>query len=61
MRPDQLAAHPLALEVKFQLNPCVESFVPTLKANKLLQHRREQHEEGNASVSKHQTCLSSAV
>ena len=54
---DQPAAHPIALTVQLQLNPRAKPFVPTVKANKLLQHRRGKREEGEAPVSKHQTQL----
>ena len=54
---DQLAAHSMALAVQLQLNPRAKLFVPTVKANKLLQHRRGKREEGEAPVSKHQTQL----
>ena len=56
---DQLAAHPMALTVQLQLNPRAKPFVPTVKANKLLQHRlyRGKREEGEAPVSTHQTQL----
>ena len=47
----------MALAVQLQLNPRAKSFVPTVKANKLLQHRRGKREEGEAPVSKHQTQL----
>ena len=47
----------MALAVQFQLNPRAKPFVPTVKANKLLQHRRGKREEGEAPVSKHQTQL----
>ena len=43
--------------VQLQLNPRAKPFVPTAKANKLLQHRRGKREEGEAPVSKHQTQL----
>ena len=45
----------MALAVQFQLNPRAKPFVPTVKANKLLQHRHGKREEGEAPVSKHQT------
>ena len=51
------AAHSMALAVQLQLNPRAKPFVPTVKANKLLQHRRGKREEGEAPVSKHQTQL----
>ena len=54
---DQLGAHPMAMTVQLQLNPRAKPFVPTVKANKLLQHRRGKREEGEAPVSKHQTQL----
>ena len=47
----------MALAVQLQLNPRAKPFVPTVKANKLLQHRRGKREEGEAPVSKHQTQL----
>ena len=47
----------MALAVQLQLNPRAKPFVPTVKANKLLQHRRGKREEGEALVSKHQTQL----
>ena len=47
----------MALTVQLQLNPRAKPFVPTVKANKLLQHRRGKQEEGEAPVSKHQTQL----
>ena len=47
----------MALTVQLQLNLRAKPFVPTVKANKLLQHRRGKREEGEASVSKHQTQL----
>ena len=47
----------MALVVQLQLNPRAKPFVPTVKANKLLQHRRGKREEGEAPVSKHQTQL----
>ena len=47
----------MALTVQLQLNPRAKPFVPTVKANKLLQHRRGKREEGEAPVSKHQTQL----
>ena len=47
----------MALTVQLQLNPRAKPFVPTVKANKLLQHRRGKREEGEALVSKHQTQL----
>ena len=47
----------MALAVQLQLNPRAKPFVPTVKANKLLQHRRGKWEEGEAPVSKHQTQL----
>ena len=47
----------MALAVQFQLNPRAKPFVPTVKANKLLQHRRGKREEGETPVSKHQTQL----
>ena len=47
----------MALTVQLQLNPHAKPFVPTVKANKLLQHRRGKREEGEAPVSKHQTRL----
>ena len=47
----------MALTVQLQLNPRAKPFVPTVKANKLLQHRRGKREEGEAPVSKHQTHL----
>ena len=52
---DQLAAHPMALTVQLQLNPRAKPFVPTVKAHKLLQHRRGKQEEGEAPENKHQT------
>ena len=57
MWPDQREAHPMALTMQLQLNPRAKPFVPTVKANKLLQHRRGKREEGEAPVSKHQTQL----
>ena len=45
----------MALAVQLQLNPRAKPFVPTVKANKLLQHRRGKREEGEAPVSRHQT------
>ena len=45
----------MVLSVQLQLNR--KPFVPTVKANKLLQHRRGKREEGEAPVSKHQTQL----
>ena len=47
----------MALAVQLQLNPRAKPFVPTVKANKLLQHRRRKREGGEAPVSKHQTQL----
>ena len=47
----------MALAVQLQLNPRAKPFVPTVKANKLLQHHRGKREEGEAPVSKHQTQL----
>ena len=47
----------MALTVQLQLNPRAKPFVPTVKANKLLQHRRGKREEGEAPVSKHQSQL----
>ena len=47
----------MALTVQLQLNPRAKPFVPTVKANKLLQHRHGKREEGEAPVSKHQTQL----
>ena len=47
----------MALAVQFQLNPRAKPFVPTVKANKLLQHRRGKRKEGEAPVSKHRTQL----
>ena len=47
----------MALAVQLQLNPRAKPFLPTVKANKLLQHRRGKREEGEAPVSKHQTQL----
>ena len=49
----------MALTMQLQLNPRAKPFVPTVKANKLLQHRlyRGKWEEGEALVSKHQTQL----
>ena len=47
----------MALAVQLQLNPRAKPFVPTVKVNKLLQHRRRKREEGEAPVSKHQTQL----
>ena len=47
----------MALAVQLQLNPRAKPFVPTVKANKLLQHRRGKREKGEAPVSKHQTQL----
>ena len=47
----------MALTVQLQLNPRAKPFVPTVKANKLLQHRRGKREEGGALVSKQQTQL----
>ena len=47
----------MALTVQLQLNPRAKPFVPTVKANKLLQHRRGKREEGEAPVSKYQTQL----
>ena len=54
---EQLAAHPMALTVQFQLNPRAKSFAPAVKANKLLQHRlyRGKREDGEAPVNRHQT------
>ena len=46
----------MALTVQLQLNSRAKSFVPTVKANKLL-HRRGKREEGETPVSKHQTQL----
>ena len=55
---DQLAAHPMTLTVQLQLDPRAKPFVPTVKANKLLQHHhRGKREKGEAPVSKHQTQL----
>ena len=45
----------MVLTVQFQLNPCAEPFVPTATANKTVQHRRRNREEGEAPRSKHQT------
>ena len=55
----QLAAHPMALTVQLQLNPRAKPCVPTVKANKLLQHRlyHGKREDGETSASKHQTQL----
>ena len=47
----------MALTVQLQLNPRAKPFVPTVKANKMLQHRRGKREEGEAPVGKHQTQL----
>ena len=47
----------MALTVQLQLNPRAKPFVPTIRANKLLQHRRGKRKEGEAPVSKHQTQL----
>ena len=47
----------MALTVQLQLNPRAKPFAPTVKANKLLQHRRGKREEREAPVSKHQTQL----
>ena len=47
----------MALTVQLQLNPRAKPFVPTVKANKLLQRRRGKQEEGGAPVSKRQTQL----
>ena len=47
----------MALTVQLQLNPRTKPFVPTIKANKLLQHRRGKREEGKAPVRKHPTQL----
>ena len=47
----------MALAVQLQLNPRAKPFVPTVKANKLLQHRRGKREQGEAPASKHQTQL----
>ena len=47
----------MALAVQLQLNPRAKPFVPTVKTNKLLQHRRGKREEREAPVSKHQTQL----
>ena len=47
----------MALTVQLQLNPRAKPFVPTVKTNKLLQHRRGKWEEGEAPVSKHPTQL----
>ena len=54
---DQLAAHPMALTVQLLLNSRAKPSVPTVKANKLLQHRRVKRKEGETPVSKHQTQL----
>ena len=49
----------MALTVQLQLNPRAKPFVPTVKANKLQQHRlyRGKQEKGEAPVSKHQAQL----
>ena len=54
---DQLAVHPMVFTVQRQLNPRAKPFVPTVKANNLLQHRRRKREEGEALVSKYYTQL----
>ena len=51
----------MALTVQLQLNPRAKPFVPTVKANKLLKHRRGKREEGEAPVSKHQTQLGRVI
>ena len=51
----------MALAVQLQLSPRAKPFVPTVKANNLLQHRRGKREEGEAPVSKHQTQLGRAI
>ena len=51
----QPAAYPMALTVQLQLNLRAKSFVPAVKANRLLRHRRGKREEEEVSVSKHQT------
>ena len=43
--------------MQLHLNSRAKPSVPTVKANKLLQHRRGKREEGEAPVSKHQTQL----
>ena len=55
MRPGQLAAHPIALTMKFQLNSRAKPFAPMVKTINLVQHRRGNREEKQAPVSKHQT------
>ena len=45
----------MASTAQLQLNPRAKPFVPTVKANKLLQHRRGKREEGKAPVRKNQT------
>ena len=47
----------MELKVECQLNPRAETFVPTVKANKLLWHRRGKREEGETPVSKRQKQL----
>ena len=49
---DQLAAHPIALVVNFQLNPQARPFVPTAIAITLAYHHGKR-EEGEEHVSKH--------
>ena len=47
----------MASTVQLQLNSRAKPFVPTLKPNKLLQHRRGKREEGEAPMNEHQTQL----
>ena len=55
MRFDQQEAHPMALTVQFQLNPCSEpSLIPTTKQNKMLQQRRGKHGKRKAPEIKDQ-------
>ena len=51
----------MAFTVQFQLNPHAKPFVPTVKANKLLQHRLGKREEGDAPVSRHRTQLGRVI